>query len=79
MISILIPTYNYNIVPLVNELYKQVTKEKIDFEILVYDDGSLSDINKKNESINSLNNCLFKALCNHKINGVFENPNTHKL
>ncbi|GAA4238219.1 glycosyltransferase [Postechiella marina] len=65
MISILIPTFNYNIVPLVNELYKQVTKEKINFEILVYDDGSISDINKKNEAINTLNNCLFKVLPNN--------------
>lgn len=65
MISILIPTFNYNIVPLVNELYKQVTKEKINFEILVYDDGSLSEINKKNETINALNYCTFKALDNN--------------
>ncbi len=40
MISILIPTYNYNVYPLVKEIHKQFDKTGIDFEILVYDDGS---------------------------------------
>lgn len=62
MLSILIPTYNYNVVSLVNELHKQATKENITFEILVFDDGSNSILNKKNNTINALNNCLFKEL-----------------
>ena len=40
MLSILIPTYNYNIVSLVTELHKQCVECNIKFEILVYDDGS---------------------------------------
>lgn len=40
MLSILIPTYNYNVSPLVENLHKQCRKAGIDFEILVNDDAS---------------------------------------
>lgn len=40
MLSILIPTYNYDTYKLVATLYKQATDAKIVFEILVYDDNS---------------------------------------
>ena len=49
MISILIPVFNYHIVPLVKELHKQLIDAKIPFELLACDDGSetlISDINK---------------------------------
>ena len=65
MLSILIPNYNYNIVPLVNELHKQCLECDIEFEILVYDDGSKSDINSSNYDINNLQNCTFKELSNN--------------
>lgn len=65
MLSILIPTFNYDVKPLVHELHKQATKENIAFEIIVYDDGSNSVLNKKNNTINTLNNCYFKALNNN--------------
>lgn len=59
MLSILIPTYNYNVVSLVSELHKQCLECKIDFEILCQDDASNSDLNTENEIINSLENCSF--------------------
>ena len=59
MLSILIPVYNYNVVPLVLELHKQCLECEIDFEILCQDDESNSDLNTKNEIINSLENCSF--------------------
>ena len=62
MLSILIPTYNYDITHLVYELHKQATKAKIDFEIICFDDGSKSEINSKNDSINQLNYSKFKEL-----------------
>ncbi|WP_308990858.1 glycosyltransferase [Mariniflexile litorale] len=62
MLSILIPTYNYNIVPLVKEVFEQVSKCNITFEILVYDDGSNSKLNTKNQNINFFQNCFFKEL-----------------
>jgi glycosyltransferase involved in cell wall biosynthesis len=40
MLSILIPTYNYNIDLLVSELHHQATKNKLIFEIIVLDDAS---------------------------------------
>lgn len=58
MLSILIPSYNYNVYPLVSELYKQCLESRIDFEILCQDDASnLFDI--ENQRINSLENCNF--------------------
>ena len=61
MLSILIPTYNYNVVPLVLELHKQCLECEINFEILVFDDGSkLFTI--ENQKINSLKNCRLEAL-----------------
>jgi len=40
MLSILIPTYNYNVYPLAKELHKQFSKLGIEFEIRIYDDAS---------------------------------------
>ncbi|MBJ7879250.1 glycosyltransferase family 2 protein [Gelidibacter salicanalis] len=59
MLSILIPVYNYNVVPLVEEIHFQATALHIPFEILVYDDGSFSVLNKKNQQINRLTGCQF--------------------
>ena len=62
MLSILIPTYNYNVYPLVLELHKQCLECQIEFEIIVFDDASKSELNIENEKINSLTNCFFKIL-----------------
>lgn len=60
MISILIPTYNYNTLPLVTELYNQIVSENIDFEIIVQDDASpVNEITQINAKINQLKNCRF--------------------
>ena len=58
MLSILIPTYDYNIIPLVMELHKQCLECNINFEILVFDDGSKLFLDE-NQKINSLENCRF--------------------
>jgi len=51
MLSIVIPTYNYNIVPLVEELHRQAVDVGIEFEIIILDDAStntsISEENKK--------------------------------
>lgn len=60
MLSILIPTYNYNVFPLVENLYQQCIASKIPFEIIVFDDGSQNQFD--NDKINSLKNCSFKVL-----------------
>lgn len=61
MLSILIPTYNYNVVPLVLELQKQCLECKIAFEIIVIDDDSKL-FTTENQEINSLKNCRFEKL-----------------
>lgn len=58
MLSILIPTFNYNVVPLVLELQQQCLECEITFEILVQDDVSQLFI-VENSTINAIPNCLF--------------------
>lgn len=62
MLSILIPTFNINIYPLAKELAKQASGIGIDFEIICIDDGSKSVLNRSNDNINSIENCIFKEL-----------------
>ena len=63
MLSILIPTYNYNIEALVTELHTQAIACDIDFEILCYDDCSTNlDLIASNKSINLLKNTSYKVL-----------------
>ena len=61
MLSILIPTYNYNVIPLVLDLQKQCLECNIIFEILVFDDGSKLFLDE-NKKINSIENCRFEVL-----------------
>jgi len=60
MISILIPSYNYNTLPLVEELHNQAILENITFEIIVQDDASsLNEITQTNNKINQITYCRF--------------------
>ncbi len=52
-LSILIPVYNYKVVDLVKKLYKQCQKLNLDFEILVFDDGSKEKYKEQNKVLNS--------------------------
>lgn len=57
MLSILIPTYNYDVSNLVENIHKQCRKAEIDFEILINDDAS--DRIKPNKNLEQkLNNCI---------------------
>ena len=61
MISILIPTYNYNTLPLVAELHRQAVSERIEFEIIVADDASpINENTEINSKINQISNCQFE-------------------
>ncbi|AJR04703.1 glycosyltransferase family 2 protein [Siansivirga zeaxanthinifaciens] len=73
MLSILIPTYNYNVYPLASELEKQALDANIEFEIICFDDGSKSDINNENNKINKLQHSKF--LENKKNVGLSNNRN----
>jgi len=54
LISILIPTYNHNVFPLVKEIHNQLTQSKIAFEIICLDDASDNEFNRLNETVNTL-------------------------
>lgn len=59
MLSILIPTYNYDCFSLVKELKNQADTLEIIYEIIVQDDFSQHCIDE-NSKINSLHNCRFQ-------------------
>ena len=61
MLSILIPTYNYNVFPLAENLYAQCRASGVDFEIIVIDDGS-DGFQEENSAINNLENCRYERL-----------------
>lgn len=47
MLSLLIPTYNYNVKELVESVHRQLIISAIDFEIIIFEDGSTSHINSE--------------------------------
>ena len=65
MISVLIPTYNYNAYNLVAEIHQQLIKSNINFEIICLDDGSKWQHNSLNEKINTLSHSKFEILPNN--------------
>lgn len=63
MLSILIPTYNYNVFPLAQELQTQAKSEHIDFEIIVIDDASTDQHTvSKNQNISLIDDCTYILL-----------------
>ena len=61
MLSILIPTYNYEVYELVKVLNKQAQDAKIEFEIIVLDDGS-QKFQTENNKINEFQFCTYEIL-----------------
>ncbi|WP_299254933.1 glycosyltransferase [uncultured Aquimarina sp.] len=61
MLSILIPVYNYNVIPLIKEIHRQVSSCNILFEIIVLDDQSELH-SEENDTINNISGCTFKKL-----------------
>lgn len=59
MLSILIPTYNYAVFSLVENLQMQLSGIKIEFEIIVLDDQSTFFVAENSKIIN-FKNCFFK-------------------
>lgn len=62
MLSILIPTYNYDCLELVEALYHQAQTLSYPVEILVADDASAEETKRNNRKINRLDNCKFIEL-----------------
>ena len=61
MLSILIPTYNYNITRLVNDLHQQAVETYADFEIIVMEDGSTQFL-EENKRAGELKFCKYIVL-----------------
>jgi len=59
MLSILIPTYNYDVTLLVNSLLEQTKELKLVYEIIVLDDGSPNDLNEMIITLSNLENVKF--------------------
>ena len=66
MLSILIPTYNYNVYGLVQQLQGQSLQAEIAFEIIVMDDASpKAEFIALNDKINTLPHCRYELLTNN--------------
>jgi len=62
VISVLIPTYNYNALSLVKEIHSQLTHSKVPFEIICLDDASVQNVYVENNQINTLDFSKFEVL-----------------
>jgi glycosyltransferase involved in cell wall biosynthesis len=62
MISVLIASYNINVVNLIKELHLQLNKANVIFEIICLDDASKSEKNIENKKVNQLPFCSFQIL-----------------
>lgn len=63
MLSICIPVFDYDIRQLVTGLHKQASNLPLDYEILVYDDGSRNEkLIEQNRSIEKLDRVMYKPL-----------------
>jgi glycosyltransferase involved in cell wall biosynthesis len=61
MLSILIPTYNYDVCALVRDLQRQCAMAAISYEIVVLDDGSTS-YRAENRAVNEWPGCRYEEL-----------------
>ena len=59
MLTVLIPTFHYNALPLVEAIHEQCMQAGILFQIIVQDDASNSVLNIENNKINTLPHSVF--------------------
>ncbi|MGC6284228.1 MAG: glycosyltransferase family 2 protein [Polaribacter sp.] len=59
MLSVLIPSYDTNIIPLFEELHHQLMDSELDFEIICIDNASRSEKCIKNQKVNNMVNCRY--------------------
>lgn len=60
MLSVLIPVYNFDVRDLVQELHKLAIRAKVEFEIILLDDGSEEEYKSINSSLGSLSNVSYQ-------------------
>ena len=61
-LSVCIPIYNFDVTTLVKNLHQQLIASKIDFEILLMDDGSKAKFQTINNSLRQLAKCVYIPL-----------------
>ena len=61
MLSILLPTYNYDITKLAADLHQQAMEQQVDFEIIVIEDGS-TQFKEENKTVGDLEFCQYIIL-----------------
>jgi len=59
MLNICIPVFNYNVNTLVKSLHEQCVNEKIEFRILIYEDGSDIEHTEINSPLSELTNVFY--------------------
>jgi glycosyltransferase involved in cell wall biosynthesis len=62
MISVLIPIHNYDVTQFVTKIHSLLEKEKINFEIVLFDDNSDYEYSNINSKLIALNNVFYKHL-----------------
>ncbi|MCF8243712.1 MAG: glycosyltransferase family 2 protein [Saprospiraceae bacterium] len=62
MLSILIPIFNFDVRPLVNDLHGQCEAAGVGYEILCFDDGSTPDFKQKNKEIWKRTNVIYREM-----------------
>lgn len=62
MLSICIPVFNYDVRSFINSIHSQVTQAKIDFEIVIVDDCSNQEYERKNRELESLVGVNYQVL-----------------
>ncbi len=62
MLSILVPIFNFDVRPLVYDLYSQCEEAGIAYEIICFDDGSTPDFRQKNKEIWKRPNVIYREL-----------------
>lgn len=74
-LSILIPVYNDNAVPLVETLHRQAQSiPNLTYEIVVFDDGSTnSTVVEKNKRIDTMQNCKYLIMKHHECRAAMRN------
>ncbi len=65
MLSILIPTYNYDVTTLAENLIKQAQYAKCPYEIIIFDDASKSNFQVKNKRLKNYHSINYEELANN--------------
>jgi glycosyltransferase involved in cell wall biosynthesis len=61
-VSILIPVFNHDVRPLVEELHRQCQQLELTFEILLFDDDSAENVKSQNRTLSTIPSVIYREL-----------------